>query len=420
MGVRANQGRGPPLAPGAQRCDPALAAGPGGAADSASAPCPCWPSSLHALPKRPATTTWAVTSTFTSTFLTCSVLAARRPCPGLKSPPQTGPFSHQQATSSARDAHPSLSGFLFQEARSDLRLCQGQAGRSRPGDRGLRAEPAAGAQGFRPAFNLAFDLHSTMGTCLITEAAHNVSVMPLGYHLQVALPPGGQREGGPGAGTPASGRAAGRPFHQDEDPVTEVLDFIELLNQAESCGDFGETEAQRGEGLAQGPRSQNRGQSGLPAYTEAGDPAGTAHPQLPPLQPSMAVFQMFSDEDVLYEGESTVYPVFIMRPPTMRGALSSSRLRSSHSLCLGGPALRPRAASVAGPSAPLPGPSISPRPQLPRGLLLLSSKMRRTRVPPAETRCLAPVENQDVSDRSEGRTVLQNGAAPLIGPGDPE
>lgn len=53
-----------------------------------------------------------------------------------------------------------------------------------------------------------------------------------------------------------------------------------------------------------------------------------------PPQPSVAIFQMFSDKDVLCEGESIVYPVFITRPSTMRRALPPSRLRSSHSLGL--------------------------------------------------------------------------------------
>lgn len=53
-----------------------------------------------------------------------------------------------------------------------------------------------------------------------------------------------------------------------------------------------------------------------------------------PPQPSVAIFQMFSDKDVLCEGESIVYPVFITRPSTRRRALPPSRLRSSHSLGL--------------------------------------------------------------------------------------
>ncbi|CAK7309086.1 hypothetical protein VULLAG_LOCUS14455 [Vulpes lagopus] len=40
--------------------------------------------------------------------------------------------------------------------------------------------------------------------------------------------------------------------------------------------------------------------------------------------------------------------------------------------------------------------------------------------PSAETRFLAPVEKRDLSDRLEGRTVLQNGAVLLIGPGHQE
>ncbi|MBV99937.1 N-acyl-aromatic-L-amino acid amidohydrolase (carboxylate-forming), partial [Eschrichtius robustus] len=49
--------------------------------------------------------------------------------------------------------------------------------------------------------------------------------------------------------------------------------------------------------------------------TEAGDLAGTVHPQLrvyfEPLRPGAPIFQIFSGEDVLCEGESAMDPVFI-------------------------------------------------------------------------------------------------------------
>ena len=50
--------------------------------------------------------------------------------------------------------------------------------------------------------------------------------------------------------------------------------------------------------------------------TADGDLAGTVHPQLQdhdfePLRPGEPIFKLFSGEDVLYEGDSIVYPVFI-------------------------------------------------------------------------------------------------------------
>ncbi|XP_012308355.2 N-acyl-aromatic-L-amino acid amidohydrolase (carboxylate-forming) isoform X1 [Aotus nancymaae] len=85
--------------------------------------------------------------------------------------------------------------------------------------------------------------------------------------------------------------------------VATVLDFIELFNQGTAFPAF-ELEAYRPVGVVDFPR------------TEAGNLAGTVHPQLQdqdfqPLQPGDPIFQMFSGEDLLYEGESMVYPVFI-------------------------------------------------------------------------------------------------------------
>ncbi|XP_021563124.1 N-acyl-aromatic-L-amino acid amidohydrolase (carboxylate-forming) [Carlito syrichta] len=85
--------------------------------------------------------------------------------------------------------------------------------------------------------------------------------------------------------------------------VARVLDFIELFNQGTAFPAF-EMEAYRNVGAVDFPR------------TEDGDLAGTVHPQLQdrdfePLWPGAPIFQMFSGEDLLFEGASTVYPVFI-------------------------------------------------------------------------------------------------------------
>ncbi|XP_005384354.1 PREDICTED: N-acyl-aromatic-L-amino acid amidohydrolase (carboxylate-forming) [Chinchilla lanigera] len=85
--------------------------------------------------------------------------------------------------------------------------------------------------------------------------------------------------------------------------VASTLDLIELFNQGTAFPAF-EMEVYRFLSCTDFP------------HTEDGDLAGMVHPQLQdqdfePLQPGAPIFQMFSGEDVLYEGDSTVYPVFI-------------------------------------------------------------------------------------------------------------
>ncbi|XP_029402496.1 N-acyl-aromatic-L-amino acid amidohydrolase (carboxylate-forming) isoform X2 [Mus pahari] len=85
--------------------------------------------------------------------------------------------------------------------------------------------------------------------------------------------------------------------------VASILDFIELFNQGVVFPAF-EMDIYTKLGSVDFPRTTN------------GDLAGTVHPQLQdhdfePLRPGEPIFKLFSGEDVLYEGDSIVYPVFI-------------------------------------------------------------------------------------------------------------
>ncbi|XP_012520922.1 PREDICTED: N-acyl-aromatic-L-amino acid amidohydrolase (carboxylate-forming) isoform X1 [Propithecus coquereli] len=176
------------------------------------------------------------------------------------------------------------------------------------------------------AFDFILDLHNTtanMGTCLIVDNAHNVFAMHLCHHLQLQHPELScrvflyQQQGeesyavhsvakngiGLELGPQPQGVLRADLFSQMRALVAAALDFIELFNQGTDFPAF-EAEAYRIAGTVDFPRAKD------------GDLAGTVHPQLQdrdfePLQPGAPVFQMFSGEDVLYEGESTVSPVFI-------------------------------------------------------------------------------------------------------------
>ncbi|XP_075403641.1 N-acyl-aromatic-L-amino acid amidohydrolase (carboxylate-forming) [Tenrec ecaudatus] len=176
------------------------------------------------------------------------------------------------------------------------------------------------------AFDFILDLHNTtanMGTCLIVDSSHNAFTMHLCRHLQLQTPdmpcpvflyqvPGEETfsinsvaknglalELGP----QPQGVLRADLFSRMRSLVGAVLDFIELFNQGTSFPAF-EMEAYRAVSHVDFPR------------TEDGDLAGTVHPQLQdrdfePLQPGAPIFQMFSGKDVYYEGEATVYPIFI-------------------------------------------------------------------------------------------------------------
>uniref|UniRef100_A0A8C0P6X8 AstE/AspA barrel-sandwich hybrid domain-containing protein n=1 Tax=Canis lupus familiaris TaxID=9615 RepID=A0A8C0P6X8_CANLF len=154
-----------------------------------------------------------------------------------------------------------------------------------------------------------------MGTCLITEAVHKVSAMHLCHYLLVALAWGSEPSslGHPPEPSPPSPQPwiwdpslRARCRQTMRTLVAEVLDFIELFNQVLGTSmafPAFEMEANRTVGSV-----------------DFALPAGVTHPQRSgqrwaqdsqPLLPGMPISQMFSDEDVLSEGESTVYPVFI-------------------------------------------------------------------------------------------------------------
>lgn len=176
------------------------------------------------------------------------------------------------------------------------------------------------------AFDFVLDLHNTtanMGACCILDSAHNVFAMHLCRHLQMRSPdtrcrvyqykkPGAEsysvdsvaRNGmGLELGPQPQGVLRADVFARMRTLVAQSLDFIELFNQGTAFPAF-ETEVYSPLGHVDFPR------------TAAGNLAGAVHPRLQdrdfePLHPGEPIFQMFSGEDVLYQGETTVYPVFI-------------------------------------------------------------------------------------------------------------
>ncbi|XP_051686791.1 N-acyl-aromatic-L-amino acid amidohydrolase (carboxylate-forming) [Oryctolagus cuniculus] len=209
------------------------------------------------------------------------------------------------------------SGFLSAKASPDDPY---EVTRARELDQ-LLGPKASGA-----AFDLVLDLHNTtanVGTCLIAETAHQVFVMHLCRHLQLQTPelpcrvllykqPGeesyhvgsvAKNSLGLELGPQPQGVLRADVFSRMRALVASTLDFVELFNQGAAFPAF-EMEAYRNLGGVDFPR------------TADGDLAGTVHPQLQdrdfePLQPGAPIFQLFSGEDVCYEGESTVYPIFI-------------------------------------------------------------------------------------------------------------
>ncbi|XP_012876656.1 PREDICTED: N-acyl-aromatic-L-amino acid amidohydrolase (carboxylate-forming) isoform X2 [Dipodomys ordii] len=182
-----------------------------------------------------------------------------------------------------------------------------------------------GPKGSGQAFDFTLDLHNTtanMGACIITKANCSVFAMHMCRYLQLQsleLPcrvflfqPSGETfsldsvakigmalELGP---QPQGVLRADR-FSQMRALVASSLDFIELFNQGTAFPAF-EMEVYKNFGEEDFPR------------TEAGDLAGVVHPQLQdrdfePLQPGAPIFQLFSGEDVLYQGDRTMYPIFI-------------------------------------------------------------------------------------------------------------
>ncbi|EDL32978.1 aspartoacylase (aminoacylase) 3, isoform CRA_b [Mus musculus] len=175
-----------------------------------------------------------------------------------------------------------------------------------------------GPKGTGQAFDFTLDLHNTTantGVCLISES--NISFnLHLCHYLQNwggnLLPwlglgrlPDISFSGPPGLemGPQPQGVLRADLFSRMRALVASILDFIELFNQGMDLPAF-EMDIYRNLGSVDFPR------------TADGDLAGTVHPQLQdhdfePLRPGEPIFKLFSGEDVLYEGDSIVYPVFI-------------------------------------------------------------------------------------------------------------
>lgn len=182
-----------------------------------------------------------------------------------------------------------------------------------------------GPKGTDQAFDFILDLHNTTantGVCLISVASSNSFNVHLCHYLQLQYPElpcrllqcdssketysmdsvsknGISLEMGP----QPQGVLRADLFSQMRSLVASILDFIELFNQGRAFPAF-EMDIYRILGTVDFPRNAD------------GDLAGTVHPQLQdhdfePLRPGEPIFKLFSGEDVLYEGNSIVYPVFV-------------------------------------------------------------------------------------------------------------
>ncbi|XP_034345351.1 N-acyl-aromatic-L-amino acid amidohydrolase (carboxylate-forming) isoform X1 [Arvicanthis niloticus] len=183
-----------------------------------------------------------------------------------------------------------------------------------------------GPKGTGQAFDFILDLHNTTantGVCLISETSHSSFNLHLCHYLQLQNPglpcrlfqhepPGMETYSMESVskngiclelGPQPQGVLRADLFSQMRALVASTLDFIELFNQGMDFPAF-EMDIYRNVASVDFPR------------TTDGDLAGTVHPQLQdrdfePLRPGEPIFKLFSGEDVLYEGDSIVYPVFI-------------------------------------------------------------------------------------------------------------
>lgn len=183
-----------------------------------------------------------------------------------------------------------------------------------------------GPKGTEQAFDYIIDLHNTTantGVCLISEACHSSFNLHLSHYLQLQNPglpcyilqydPAGTESYSMESvskngiclelGPQPQGVLRADLFSQMRALVASILDFIELFNQGKAFPAF-EMDIYRVLSRVDFPR------------TAEGDLAGTVHPQLQDhdfeaLKPGQPIFKLFSGEDVPYEGDSIVYPVFI-------------------------------------------------------------------------------------------------------------
>ncbi|XP_074854158.1 N-acyl-aromatic-L-amino acid amidohydrolase (carboxylate-forming) [Carettochelys insculpta] len=183
-----------------------------------------------------------------------------------------------------------------------------------------------GPKGSAQAFDFMFDLHNTtanMGTCLIVDSEESLLPMHMCHYIQthhtwsrcpiylyklpgeetyaidsvakagLALELGPQPQGVVRASLFAEMRAL----------MACALDFIELFNSGMVFPAF-EIEAYK-----------ITGRMDYPCYPDE-DISAMVHPKLQdkdflPLSPGDPIFQTFSGEETLYEGNTTIYPAFI-------------------------------------------------------------------------------------------------------------
>ncbi|KAM4846780.1 N-acyl-aromatic-L-amino acid amidohydrolase (carboxylate-forming) [Thomomys bottae] len=182
-----------------------------------------------------------------------------------------------------------------------------------------------GPKASNQAFDFTLDLHNTtanMGACIIVKANSSVFALHMCRYLQlqnlelpcrvILFQPSGEffsldSVGKIGMtlelGPQPQGVLRADIFSSMRALVASSLDFIELFNQGSAFPAF-EMEVYRPFGEEDFPR------------TAAGDLAGIVHPQLQdrdfePLQPGAPMFRLFNGEDKLYQGDRTIYPVFI-------------------------------------------------------------------------------------------------------------
>lgn len=183
-----------------------------------------------------------------------------------------------------------------------------------------------GPKGTCQAFDFILDLHNTTantGVCLISEVSQDPFNLHLCHYLQLQNPglpcrifqfelPGTESRSMESVskngiclelGPQPQGVLRADLFSQMKAMVASILDFIELFNQGMDFPAF-EMEVYRSLGSVDFPR------------TTDGNLNGTVHPKLQdhdfePLRPGEPIFKLFSGEDILYEGDSVVYPVFV-------------------------------------------------------------------------------------------------------------
>uniref|UniRef100_A0A8C4WS89 N-acyl-aromatic-L-amino acid amidohydrolase n=1 Tax=Gopherus evgoodei TaxID=1825980 RepID=A0A8C4WS89_9SAUR len=172
-----------------------------------------------------------------------------------------------------------------------------------------------GPKGSAQAFDFMFDLHNTtasMGTCLIVDSEESLLPMHIPCPIYLYKLPGEETYSINSVAKAGLALELGpQPqqvvradlFSQMRDIIACALDFIELFNKGTVFPAF-EIEAYK-----------ITGRMDYPCYPD-GEISAMVHPKLQdkdflPLNPRDPIFQTFSGEEILYEGNTTIYPAFI-------------------------------------------------------------------------------------------------------------